>query len=68
MRCSEDDSRVRDREAAQNVALARRITLGVPKNERTQRTCIRLKRMRAGGDAAYALQVLFSAKQGQPAR
>jgi predicted transposase YbfD/YdcC len=56
----EDESRIRERNAAENLALVRRVVLGLLKNDTTHKSSLRMKRYRAAMDPAYALQILFS--------
>ena len=62
----EDHSRIRDRRAAQNFALLRKLALTLLKNETSDpKKSIARKRKRAGWDHDYLFQVLAAA---QPAR
>lgn len=54
----EDDSRVRDRNAATNLAILRRFALSLCKQEKTARVGIKIKRKRAGWDNDYLLTLL----------
>jgi predicted transposase YbfD/YdcC len=56
----EDESRVRQRTAAENLAIIRRVTLSLLKNDTARKGSLRIKRMRASMTPAYALQVLFA--------
>jgi hypothetical protein len=49
---------VRTGHAAHNLALPRRIVLTLPRHESTTRCGIKAKRLKAGGDHRYVLQVL----------
>jgi len=54
----EDDSRVRDRNAATNLAILRRFALSLCKQEKTAKVGIKIKRKRAGWDNDYLLTLL----------
>src|SRR3982750_1829275 len=54
----EDDSRVRDRTAARNFALLRKIALNLVAKDRSTQTSLRGKRKRAAWDDGYMLQIL----------
>ena len=54
----EDDSRVRDRTAARNLAILRRIALNLVGRDRSSRASIRAKRKRAAWNDSYMLQLL----------
>ena len=54
----EDDSRVRDRNAATNLAILRRFALSLCKQERTAKVGIKIKRKRAGWNDDYLLKLL----------
>jgi predicted transposase YbfD/YdcC len=54
----EDDSRVRQGQAAQNLAVIRHIALNLLKQESTLDQSIKAKRLRAGWDHDYLLRVL----------
>ena len=56
----EDDSRVRDRTAARNLALLRRIALNLVGRDRSSTASARAKRKRAAWDDSYMLQLLAS--------
>jgi predicted transposase YbfD/YdcC len=56
----EDESRVRTGHAAHNLALLRRIALTLLQHESTARCGIKAKRLKAGWDHRYLLQVLAS--------
>jgi hypothetical protein len=49
---------VRTGHAAHNLALPRRIALMLPRHESTTRCGIKVKRLKAGWDHRYVLQVL----------
>jgi predicted transposase YbfD/YdcC len=54
----EDRSRVRVGHGAQNMALIRKIALNLLKNEKTSKRGIKGKRLKAGWDEAYLINVL----------
>jgi predicted transposase YbfD/YdcC len=54
----EDDSRVRDRTAARNLALLRKIALNLVARDRSGRTTLRGRRKRAAWNDAYMLQII----------
>src|SRR3954454_13476157 len=54
----EDDSRVRDRTAARNLALLRRIALNLVAGDRSSRTSLRGRRKKAAWNDAYMLQII----------
>jgi predicted transposase YbfD/YdcC len=54
----EDDSRVRDRNAATNLAILRRFALSLCKQEKTAKVGIKVKRKRAGWNNDYLLILL----------
>lgn len=53
----EDDSRVRDRNAATNLAILRRFALSLCKQEKTAKVGIKIKRKRAGWNNDYLLKL-----------
>jgi predicted transposase YbfD/YdcC len=53
-----DDSRVRDRTAARNLALLRKIALNLVARERSSRTSLRGRRKKAAWNDAYMLQII----------
>ncbi len=55
----EDESRVRDCNAAENFAVLRHIALGLLKNEKTAKVGIKAKRQMAGWDERYLSKLLF---------
>jgi len=55
----EDESRVRNRNAAENFAVLRHIALGLLKNEKTAKVGIKTKRQMAGWDERYLAKLLF---------
>jgi predicted transposase YbfD/YdcC len=61
----EDDSRVRNGHAAENLALARKITHNLMQQEKTDKRGVKSKRLRAGWDENYLLSVL-NAKPNAP--
>lgn len=54
----EDDSRIRDRNAANNMAIIRRLALNLCKKEKTAKVGVKVKRKRAGWDDDYLLTLL----------
>jgi predicted transposase YbfD/YdcC len=54
----EDDSRVRDRTAARNLALLRKIALNPVARDRSGRTSLRGRRKKAAWNDAYMLQII----------
>ena len=54
----EDDSRVRDRTAARNLALLRKIALNIVGRDRTTKASVRARRKRAAWNDAYMLELL----------
>ena len=54
----EDDSRVRDRTAARNLALLRRIALNLVARDRGSRTSLRGRRKKAAWNDDYMLQII----------
>ena len=54
----EDDNRVRDRNAAANLAILRRFALSLCKQEKTAKVGIKTKRKRAGWNNEYLLTLL----------
>ena len=54
----EDDSRVRDRTAARNLALLRKIALNLVARDRSTQTSLRGRRKKAAWDDAYMLQII----------
>jgi predicted transposase YbfD/YdcC len=54
----EDDSRVRDRTAARNLALLRKIALNVVGRDRTSKASVRARRKKAAWNDAYMLKLL----------
>src|SRR4051794_18632676 len=54
----EDDSRVRDRTAARNLALLRKIALNPVASDRSGRTSLRGRRKKAAWNDAYMLQII----------
>ena len=56
----EDDSRVRDRTAARNLALLRKIALNLVARDRGSRTSLRGRRKKAAWNDDYMLQIIAS--------
>src|SRR3954469_9109897 len=54
----EDDSRVRDRTAARNLALLRKIALNLVAQDRSPQTSLRGRRKKAAWDDGYMLQII----------
>jgi len=54
----EDDSRVRDRRAARNLALLRKIALNHVGRDRSTKASVRAKRKRAAWNDDYMFQLL----------
>ena len=54
----EDDSRVRDRTAARNLALLRKIALNIVGRDTTSKASVRARRKRAAWNDAYMLKLL----------
>jgi predicted transposase YbfD/YdcC len=55
----EDESRIRDRNAAENFAMLRHFALGLLQNDKTTKVGIKIKRLKAGWDEAYLAKLLF---------
>jgi predicted transposase YbfD/YdcC len=55
----EDESRIRERQAAENFTVLRHIALSRLKNEKTLKRGIKTKRLKAGWDEAYRARLLF---------
>jgi hypothetical protein len=56
----EDDSRVRDRTAARNLAILRRMAVNLVGRDRSSKASIRAKRKRAAWDDSYMMRLLAS--------
>ena len=54
----EDDSRVRDRRAARNLALLRRIAVNLVGRDRSAKASVRARRKKAAWNDDYMLQLL----------
>jgi len=54
----EDDSRVRDRTAARNLALLRKIALNIVGRDKTTKASVRVRRKKAAWNDAYMLKLL----------
>ena len=54
----EDDSRVRDRRAARNLAVLRRIAVNLVGRDRSAKASVRAKRKKAAWNDDYMLQLL----------
>ena len=55
----EDDSRVRDRTAARNLAVLRKIALNLLAADRATRTSVRGRRKKAAWNDAYMHRLIF---------
>ena len=55
----EDESRIRERQAAENFTVLRHIALARLKNEKTLKRGIKTKRLKAGWDEKYRAKLLF---------
>ena len=60
MAFAEDDSRVRKDHAPQNLATLRHLALNLLRQERTDKNGVKARRLRAGWDDGFLLQVLAS--------
>jgi len=56
----EDDSRVRDRTAARNLALLRKIALNIVGRDQTTKASVRARRKKAAWNDAYMLKLLVN--------
>ena len=54
----EDDSRVRDRNAARNLALLRKVALNIVSRDRISKASVRARRKKAAWNDGYMLQLL----------
>ena len=54
----EDDSRVREGEAAENLAIIRRLALNLLQQEKTLKRGVKTKRLKAALDESYLLKIL----------
>ena len=54
----EDDSRVRDRRAARNLAVLRRIAINLVDRDRSAKASVRARRKKAAWNDDYMLQLL----------
>ena len=54
----EDDSRVRDRRAARNLAILRKIALNLVGRDRSTKASVRARRKKAAWNDDYMLQLL----------
>ncbi len=54
----ENDSRVRDRTAARNLALLRKIALNIVSRDKTTKASVRARRKKAAWNDAYMLKLL----------
>ena len=54
----EDDSRVRDRRAARNLAVLRRIAINLVGRDRSAKASVRARRKKAAWNNDYMLQLL----------
>jgi hypothetical protein len=55
----EDDSRLRERNAAENAAVLRHIAPGLLKNDTSTTLGIKSKRLKAGWDESYLAKLFF---------
>lgn len=62
---NEDQSRVRQGQAAENLAVIRQLVLNLLKQEKTAKLGIKNKRLRCGWDAVYRSKVLTGAKDAK---
>ena len=58
MAFDEDDCRIRKGDGAQNFAILRRIALNLVKQEKSDKSSVRLKRLRAGWSTDYLQKLL----------
>lgn len=56
----EDDSRVRDRIAARNLAILRKIAINLMSRDRTPRVSLRARRKQAAWNDDYMLKLLMA--------
>jgi hypothetical protein len=59
----EDDSRVRDRTAARNLTLLRKIVLNLVGRDRSSKASVRARRKRAAWNDDYMFQLLAGSSQ-----